>query len=113
MNDEQESPDSSFILSASLFPDVWLEWSCISALDSGIRDPKNGFYRAYCFRENHMKSLLLLVAIIGLTIPAFSLQPVGAEEGLKPLPKLTLTDLDAKPVKPEDLNGKLYVIDFW
>jgi thiol-disulfide isomerase/thioredoxin len=60
-----------------------------------------------------MKSLVLLVTVMFLALPAFSLQPPAADEALKPLPKLALTDLNAKPVKQEDLNGKVYVVDFW
>ncbi|MBI3650570.1 MAG: TlpA family protein disulfide reductase [Acidobacteria bacterium] len=60
-----------------------------------------------------MKAFLLTVALALLALPAFSLPPTSTEETLKPLPKLTLTDLNGKSVKPESLNGKVYVLDFW
>lgn len=60
-----------------------------------------------------MKSLFLTLLIALLAAPAFSLQPDANDEALKPLPKLTLTDLDGKPVKPEALTAQVYVVDFW
>jgi thiol-disulfide isomerase/thioredoxin len=60
-----------------------------------------------------MKSCLLTIAIILLAVPAFSLQPDANEETLKALPKMTLTDLNGKPVEQEKLAGQVYVVDFW
>lgn len=66
-----------------------------------------------------MKSFLLTLGLALLAMPVFSLPPVvqaqgGANgEALKTLPQMQLTDMAGKPVKQEELGGKLYVIDFW
>jgi thiol-disulfide isomerase/thioredoxin len=67
--------------------------------------------------ETPMKSLSLTLAIALaialLAAPAFSLQPYASDEALKPLPKLTLTNLEGKPIEQETLSAEVYVVDFW
>ncbi|HJQ69797.1 MAG TPA: TlpA disulfide reductase family protein [Blastocatellia bacterium] len=66
-----------------------------------------------------MKFLLILMASIVLAAPALFIQTGNAaasapqEPALKPLPALTLSDLDGKAVAPEGFKGSILVLDFW
>jgi thiol-disulfide isomerase/thioredoxin len=60
-----------------------------------------------------MKSSLVTIAIILLAVPGFCLQPNSSDETLKPLPKMTLKDLNGKAVEREKLKAQVYVVDFW
>src|SRR5262249_10010996 len=72
-----------------------------------------------------LQRVLLVVLIASVTMVAAagqSARPVksGSNEsaesvknGLKPMVDLRLQSLDGKPVSPEDLKGKVIVVDFW
>jgi thiol-disulfide isomerase/thioredoxin len=70
-----------------------------------------------------MKSVLVLVAAIALTLSPFCLAAGGqavrsdprddSSAGLKPLPSIALRDFSGKSISAESFKGKILVLDFW
>ena len=63
-----------------------------------------------------MKIWFMAILVMLLTVPAFShfsgaVNP--SAEAAKPFPEINLMTLDGDPVKPKELKGEVYIVDFW
>jgi len=74
------------------------------------------------FRVQLALSAVLIASVTLVAAPGQSVQPVKSglkastepvKNDLKPMVDLRLQSLDGKPVSPEDLKGKVIVVDFW
>jgi thiol-disulfide isomerase/thioredoxin len=63
------------------------------------------------FRFQHLLIVVLLASVTIVAGPRQSAEPV--KSGLKPMVELRLQGLDGKPVSPDNLKGKVLVVDFW
>ena len=74
------------------------------------------------FRVQRVLLVIVIASATMVAAPRQSVQPVksgpnesaeSVKNGLKPMVDLRLQSLDGKPVSPEDLKGKVIVVDFW